>query len=84
MNPSFYAVNIAYMILESPPNKMVPLMEDHGGGGARGPLLAHGLIYSTDHETPLWPLMARRRLGSGPSVAIMMFRVSRIYAGPAC
>jgi len=27
----------------SPLNKMVPLTEDHGGGGAWGPIVAHGL-----------------------------------------
>ena len=32
------------MIPEGPLNKMVPLTEDHGG--ARGPPLAHRLIYS--------------------------------------
>ena len=29
--------------------------------------------------TPLWPLMVWRRLGAEASVAIMMFRISRIY-----
>ena len=39
------------MIPECPLNKMVPLTEDHGGGGdARGPPLAHGLVYSTFDE----------------------------------
>ena len=49
MSPSFFSGNIASMIPEGPLNKMVPLTEDHGGGvggggGARGPPLAHGLI----------------------------------------
>ena len=39
----FFSGNIANMIPESPLYKMVPLTEDHGGGGARGPPLAHGL-----------------------------------------
>ena len=31
----FFSGNIANMIAEGPPNQMVPLTEDHGGG-ARG------------------------------------------------
>ena len=42
----FFSGNIANMIPEDPLNKIVPLTEDHGGGGwgARGPQLAHGII----------------------------------------
>ena len=36
MSPSFFSGNIAYMIPEGPLNKMVPLTEDHGGGGGCG------------------------------------------------
>ena len=33
VSPSFFSGNIANMIPEGPLNKMVPLTEDHGGGG---------------------------------------------------
>ena len=33
VSPSYFSGNIANMIPESPLNKMVPLTEDHGGGG---------------------------------------------------
>ena len=39
----FFSGNIANVIPEGPLNKMVPLMEDHGGGGAWRPPLAHRL-----------------------------------------
>ena len=39
----FFSGNIVNMIPEGPLNKMVPLTEDHGGWGARGPPLTHGL-----------------------------------------
>ena len=39
----FFSGNIANMIPEGPLNKMVPLMEDHGGVCSGTPL-AHGLI----------------------------------------
>ena len=48
MSPSFFSGNIANMIPEGPLNKMVPLTEDHGGGGrgAGEPTIAlhHGHI----------------------------------------
>ena len=44
VSPSFFSGNIANIIPGSPLKKMIPLMEDHGGGGAWGPPLAYGLI----------------------------------------
>ena len=37
------SVNIAEIIPEGPLNNLIPLMVDHGGGGAWAPLWAHGL-----------------------------------------
>ena len=34
-------------------NNLIPLMVDHGGGGAWRPLWAHGLIYM---HTTLWDI----------------------------
>ena len=36
-----------------------------------------------ENETPLWPLMTRRQPGAETSVVTMIFRISRIYTGPA-
>ena len=43
--PNLYGVNISIIDQWGPLNKMIPLMEDPGGGGggARWPLWAHGL-----------------------------------------
>ena len=41
--PNLYGVNISIIDQWGPLNKMIPLMEDPGGGGARWPLCAHGL-----------------------------------------
>ena len=40
-----FSGNIANIIPGSPLKKMIPLMEDHGGGGGcMGPPLAYGII----------------------------------------
>ena len=36
VSPSFVSGNIANIIPGSPLKKMIPLMEDHGGGGVHG------------------------------------------------
>ena len=43
VSPRIFFGNIANIIPGSPLKKMIPLMEDHGGGGAWGPPLAYGL-----------------------------------------
>ena len=45
VSPSFFSGNIVNIIPGSPLKKVIPLMEDHGGGGAWGPPLAYGLLY---------------------------------------
>ena len=52
-----FSCNIANIIPESPLNKMVPLMEDHGDGGggggwgAWGLPLAHGLLHLASYSS---------------------------------
>ena len=43
VSSSFFSGNIANIIPGSPLKKIIPLMEDHGGGGTLGPPLAYGL-----------------------------------------
>ena len=45
-------------------------------------LFCNKSIYYAEDETPLWPVMARRRDSTQPSVPIMMFRIPRIFTGP--
>ena len=49
--PNLYGVNISIIDQWGPLNKMIPLIEDPGGG-ARWPLWAHGLylLYDADSE----------------------------------
>ena len=47
----FFSGNIANMIPEGLPSKMVSLMEDHGGGGAGGGGLCTGTPVSSSTNT---------------------------------
>ena len=51
VGPSFFSGNIANIIPGSPLKKMIPLMEDHrgGGGGCMGTPLAYGLSANPQH-----------------------------------
>ena len=55
VSPSFFSGNIANIIPGSSLKKMIPLMEDHGGGGgAWGPPLAYGLLPSQQKTDSTW------------------------------